>query len=277
MFRVFGKVLFYLFTLLSLGAGVFSVVFFWGRGGTAEDIPRTSGIAAMDDGVPVVNEERSSLPTEGAKPEREPQDALKSRGASESVSISGVPFTVQAPFGEWNDPHFQNACEEASVIMVEHWRIGEALTPAHAKEEIRAMESFEERLFGNAIDTSAADTLKLFQEYYQTSDGNVFYDITADQIRGALVEGDAVIVPADGRKLKNPNFVPPGPTRHMLVVIGYDAGTKTFVTNDPGTRNGRSYRYSEAVLMDAIQDYPTGDHLPNKDSRKAMIVIPKGD
>src|SRR4030042_6174940 len=30
-------------------------------------------------------------------------------------------FTTQAPFGEWNDPRQQDACEEASVLIAYKW------------------------------------------------------------------------------------------------------------------------------------------------------------
>ena len=36
-----------------------------------------------------------------------------------------VPFLVQAPFGNWKEPDFQNACEEASMIMAMGWAEGE--------------------------------------------------------------------------------------------------------------------------------------------------------
>ena len=60
----------------------------------------------------------------------------------------------------------------------------------------------------------------------------------------------------------------------MLVVTGYDAEKKEFITNDPGTRKGAGYRYPEQVLFDAIREYPTGKHVPITINRKAMIIVP---
>ena len=61
----------------------------------------------------------------------------------------------------------------------------------------------------------------------------------------------------------------------MIVIRGYDAKTKEFITNDPGTRQGENYRYKSDVLINALRDYPTGNHLPIEAERKAMIIIKK--
>jgi len=79
----------------------------------------------------------------------------------------------------------------------------------------------------------------------------------------------------NGQALGNPNFTPPGPEYHFLLIRGYNPSTDTFITNDPGTRNGELYKYSSDTLFNAIRDYPTGDHLPITSTRKAMIVILK--
>ena len=194
---------------------------------------------------------------------------------TKSSLIPGVPFTVQAPFGEWSDPMFQNGCEEASLVMMGHWLSGKPLTQEIAKQEMLALVRFEDRWLGHSVDTSATDTLKLFQDYYGVTAGEVRMDIKSVDIRTALANGAVVIVPANGRKLHNPHFRQPGPERHMLIIIGYDVSAKQFITNDPGTRYGEGYRYSENVLFDAIDDYPTGKHLPTQIHRKAMIVMQK--
>lgn len=184
-----------------------------------------------------------------------------------------VPFTSQAPIGEWSDTHFQNGCEEASLLMVERWYTGKSLTKEEAKEEILRIEKFEEKRFGTFIDTSIEDTQKILEEYYGIKSSRIARDTAIEDIVKAVEENNLVVLPADGRKLKNPNFRQPGPPRHMLVVIGYDAVTKEFITNDPGTRNGMNYRYNENILYNAILDYPTGDHAPVKSESKVMLVV----
>ena len=40
----------------------------------------------------------------------------------------------------------------------------------------------------------------------------------------------------------------------MLVIKGFTSDGK-FITNDPGTRNGADYLYTESTLMSAIHDW----------------------
>lgn len=193
----------------------------------------------------------------------------------QSSFIENVPFTAQAPFGEWSISTFQNGCEEASVVMAAYWALEKPLTKEIAKKEIIALAEFEDKKHGQSIDTSAKDTEKLFKEYYSIITTEVRTDIAMVDIQETLATGAVVIVPADGRKLKNPNFKQPGPTTHMVVVIGYDAQMREFITNDSGTRNGKGYRYEEEVFYGAIRDYPTGNHLPIVGIHKDMIVVKK--
>ena len=202
----------------------------------------------------------------------EPVPAVK---VSQSSLLENVPFTSQAPFGEWNDSTFQNGCEEAALVMAEYWLTGKVLTKDSAKKEIILLEKFEEKKFGQSIDASTKDTEQLFRDYYGVTTSEVRTDITPLDIQETLASGALVIVPADGRKLFNPNFKQPGPTTHMVVIIGYDKEKKEFITNDSGTRNGKNYRYKENILFSAIRDYPTGDHLPIKEIKKVMIVVKK--
>lgn len=191
----------------------------------------------------------------------------------ESVLIPDVPFTVQAPNAEWSNPLFQDACEEASVVMVQAWVEGKSLTKVFATKEIEALARLEKKEFGHAIDTSIEDTMWLLARYSGITSSKIEKGVDITDIREALASNKLVIVPTDGRKLKNPNFKQPGPSRHMLVIIGYDMATKEFIVNDPGTRRGEGYRYSEDVLYEAILDYATGDHVPVTSTDKVMLMV----
>jgi len=226
--------------------------------------------------VAVPEAEDNVIDSEVAQTRGEPVELkIEPKKVSQSSLLKDVPFTVQAPFGEWSISTFQNGCEEAALVMAAHWVSGKPLTKDIAKQEIMALARFEDKKHGQSIDTSAADTEKLFGEYYNITTTEMRTDITMTDIQETLITGALVIVPADGVKLKNPNYKQPGPTTHMLVVIGYDAEKKEFITHDSGTRNGKGYRYKEAVLYEAIRDYPTGDHLPIKGIHKDMIVVRK--
>lgn len=191
------------------------------------------------------------------------------------AGVNAMPFIVQAPIGNWSNPVFQNACEEASVIMVMRWAQGNAapITAAEALREIEELVDFQKENYGHYLDSSAADTAQLIRDYFNHNGVEAMVDVTAQTIRAELAKGNVLIVPANGRKIPNPYYTPPGPERHMLVIKGYDAETDEFITNDPGTRRGESFRYPVETLVAAVRDYPTGDHEPIGIETKAMIVI----
>lgn len=191
--------------------------------------------------------------------------------------LLNVPFAAQAPFGEWSDPRQQDGCEEVSVLMAMRWvNNRKTISKDEAKKEILAISDYEEKTYGSYHDTSAADTVsRIIKGYYNYDNASVEYNINAEDIISELEKGDLIIVPANGQKLGNPNFTAPGPDRHMLIIKDYDASSDEFITNDPGTRQGENYRYKSDVLINALRDYPTGNHLPIEAERKAMIIIKK--
>ena len=218
---------------------------------------------------PVVTETRP-IDLGEEPPEAEPE-LLPQETEIRTIIHRNVPFTVQAPHGTWSAV-YEDACEEASILMVGSSHQGETLTKEAADKEILALAEYGKKTFGHFVDTSAKDTAKILEDNFGIS-SEVVYDMALEDVQRAVVEGHLLIVPAAGRKLKNPYFTPPGPVNHMLVITGYDAEQKEFVTNDPGTRHGEDYRYAQDILYSAIRDYPTGRHLPNPEERKAMIVV----
>lgn len=215
--------------------------------------------------------EQTIPPVPESKPEEKATSTLP-----KSINYH-VPFTSQAPTAEWGKQIFQDGCEEASALMVKAWRDGETFTTASAREKISALAIWQQKKFGHSVDTDAADTRRfLLEEFLKVTDTTIQYDFTLDELIDATQTG-ILIVPTNGRKLGNPNFTSPGPLQHMLVIVGYDAEDHQFITNDPGTRKGEGYRYSETTLYTAIRDYPSGKHLPITEEHKAMIVIPDAE
>lgn len=189
-----------------------------------------------------------------------------------------VPFTSQAPLGQWEDDRYQDGCEEASVLMAMRWVQGKkSIAAQEATTQIEAMAAFEQNNYGTYHDTSAEDTLaRIITGYFHYTKASVKTGIGAKDIRDALYAGNVVILPLNGQKLGNPNFTRPGPERHMLIVIGYDPVTDEFITNDNGTRKGAGYRYKTRVLEGALLNYPTGYHQPLTGTEgTAMIVVSK--
>jgi hypothetical protein len=199
----------------------------------------------------------------------------------DSVNLD-VPFTSQAPTGNWKEEFFQDGCEEASALMAMGW-IGKTKlgTPVNIEQQIKKITAFEKQQLGNMIDISSEDTAKLMREYFEYPNIEVRNQITVVDIKKELAKGNLVLVPAFGQALKNPNYTAPGPITHMLVIKGYDDVKKTFITNDSGTRRGKDYEYDQQILFDAIWTYPTSKQhamAPEKSQReKSMIIISKNE
>lgn len=190
--------------------------------------------------------------------------------------IQTVPFVAQAPFGNWADPRQQDGCEEASVLMAAHWLKGtKTLSQQQSLNELLQLSAFGEQNYGTYHDTSIRDTARFFEDYYNHDAVEILSDADIDTILDNLQAGHLVIAPTNGRLLQNPNFTAPGPEYHMLVIIGFDSVKKEFITNDPGTRQGTSYRYPYQRLYEAIADYDTGQHIPRSGIEKTILVVQK--
>jgi len=189
-----------------------------------------------------------------------------------------VPFAVQAPQGQWGEQMFQDGCEEASMIMALSWVRGEKIIHlTDARDRIVQLSHFEKEQYGFYLDVSTEDVARAIREYYRHEEIEVVYDFTKEELIESIYSDSpsVIIAPMNGQKLGNPHFTQPGPERHMLVIIGYDPETKEFITNDPGTRQGKGYRYNEDILYAAIRDYSSGYHEPIEKEQKAMIIIKK--
>jgi hypothetical protein len=189
-----------------------------------------------------------------------------------------VPFSPQAPFGDWSLP-YEDACEETSAILVDAYYRNKALTADIVNQEILAVVAWEKIKFGYYENTSAAETAVILREYFGYKRVDVLYNITIDDIKNQILAGRPVIVPLDGRLLGNPYYTQPGPVYHMLVIKGITKDGN-FITNDVGTRRGQNYVYNSQVLFDAIHDAPKGGPAwpadPEayiKTGNKAMIVV----
>ncbi len=198
-----------------------------------------------------------------------PTVILNTSSAISSQINLAVPFTSQAPNGNWDAIH-EEFCEEASVLMaisyVNGWPIS---SPDMADQKMFEIKAFEENRFGYYKDTTAEETATILREFYKYDKVKVVYDPTVESIKMALAESRVIIIPAAGQELGNPYFTPPGPLYHMLVIKGYTKAGN-FITNDPGTRHGADYIYNPGVIMNAIHDWNGGNVLNGK---KVMIVV----
>ena len=191
----------------------------------------------------------------------------------EVIVKQDVPFTSQAPDAQWDMAIFQDGCEEASAIMAMSWVKDETLNLQISKEKIIAISNYQAKNLGGDRDISTYDTSELIQNYFGYN--NIVYkqNVSLNDLINEISNGNIIIAPIDGQKIGNIYFTPPGPINHMLVIIGYNSLTQEFITNDPGTKWGKGYRYNEDVLFNALRDYPTGYHKENLEVNKNIIVI----
>lgn len=186
-----------------------------------------------------------------------------------------VPFTVQAPTGDWSQP-YQDACEEASVLMVKEYyaKSGtKVINSATATKEILAMVAYQDKLFGFNRDTTSAETAKFAEGLYGLGRSEILENPTLEQLKERLNKGQPIIIPVAGQLLKNPFFTPPGPTYHMAVIRGYTKNNQ-FIVNDPGTKRGNSFLYSFETIMSAIHDWNGGANIL-EGKKNVLILHPK--
>ena len=178
-----------------------------------------------------------------------------------------VPFTVQAPFADWGDP-YQEACEEAALLIVHSYLAGNVLTKEQADKDLLALIAWEEQQ-GFAQDITLTELAEVAEAYYGYR-AEVIQNPTKEEIQKQISLGNPVIVPAAGRMLGNPYFSGEGPWYHMLVITGYDG--KRFITNDPGTRHGEGYKYKHQILMEAIHDWAGVKEEIQEGGKVALIL-----
>ena len=205
----------------------------------------------------------------GTKPVQ--KDPLAFTGTLPAEANLAVPFTTQAPFSNWDYP-YQEACEEASSIMVDAYYKGKTgqIPAADAQKEILDIVAYEKSTLGFYEDTNATQTAQFIKGFFGYDNVIVKPLTSPDDIKQAVALGYPVIVPFAGKLLGNPNFRNGGPPYHMLVIRGYTP--KLFITNDPGTRNGLQYTYTYDTVMNAAHEW-VGDAASITKGKKMMIVV----
>jgi hypothetical protein len=226
---------------------------------TSESKPITQNPSTPTN-TPVINKPTTTPSTSDPKPVVIPK-----------VLLLPVPFTSQAPTANWDEKIYAEGCEEASALMASQYFAGNEQTNLPADfvlTEIKKSTDWEMEKFGYNLDIDTAETARLIKEFYGLN-AEVISGFNEQDVKTFLAQGKLVLLPADGRKLGNPNFRAPGPPYHMLVIKGYN--TLGFVTNDPGTRKGLNYSYTYETLYEANGNY---DHSTESvDLSKKMVLV----
>ena len=218
-------------------------------------------ITKEDDTTPVVTLEQFNQ-----QESRSVDKHVDSQQLPKEINLD-VPFTSQAPEKNWEEP-WQDACEEAAVLMLDAYYNDYGLSVLSVKDEILKMVEWEEgQGWGGSI---VIEKVKQFAEKFQISNFKfqIVEDPTVEDIKQYIANGNPVLVVASGKDLPNPHFKDGGPDYHALIIRGYTEDS--FITNDPGTQFGKNFQYNYNDLMSAIHDWNDGDV---KNGRSVILVI----
>ncbi|OGH84447.1 MAG: hypothetical protein A2261_01560 [Candidatus Magasanikbacteria bacterium RIFOXYA2_FULL_44_8] len=190
-----------------------------------------------------------------------------------TVNLS-VPFTSEIPNGKWVKP-WNNACEEAVIVMIEQYYLGNKKSYLTKTEAIKLMSPLfpiEQKLFGYDSDTTIEENNTIINDY--TGFGSyIKNDPTIAEIKNELASGRPVITAHYGYDLHNPN-IPwrrGGSYYHVMTIVGYDDAAQKFITNDPGNHaTGLDYRYKYAIIMGSLHDF---DHATKTADGPARVLF----
>lgn len=252
----------YLILIIILAFSVAGIFFFKSKNKpAAPSLPIATPYSGADTATPPTSNQNT-------KPDNTNNAENPTTTLPEQVNLK-IPFTSQAPHQNWEDPYGE-FCEEASALMVVSYIQNQPILSADdADKKLLAIKDFEEKKFGFHLDTTAEQTAIILREHFNLTKVELVENPTSLDIKTALADGKAVILPLAGRELGNPYYQQPGPLYHMLVVKGYTKNG-SFITNDPGTKRGADYIYTESVLMNALHDWNDGDVYNGK---KVMIIV----
>ncbi len=187
-----------------------------------------------------------------------------------------VPYVNEAPLGVFSGP-WKNACEEASISMVEAYYLGQKTVEKNEAEEfMRMLFEKEDILYGLNSNSDTVRTTEIINRY-SSYGAFIKENPTIEEIKSEIDQGRPVLTPNYGFGLKNPNipFLLSGSSYHMVVVIGYNDETREFITNDSGdAKTGAGYRYGYDLFMLAIRDYDYSTNTVSGPSR-AIFTFPK--
>ncbi|HEX6547108.1 MAG TPA: C39 family peptidase [Candidatus Dormibacteraeota bacterium] len=220
----------------------------------AQPVPSTAVVVSAP---PTPTETPSAAPTPTPTPTPLPP----------SVFIQHVPFTVQAPFANWDRAH-EEYCEAAAMLMVGRYYQGQKypndrIPPADADAAMGQIVQWERATWPGVLDLSLDKVGQVGQHFYNLQP--VVADATLDNVQHALADGQPVIIPVMTHGLPGGQAISPyysaGNVYHVIVLTGYD-GTKMY-TNDAGISQGQNYPYQWSALDTAI-GAQVGKYNPGK-------------
>src|SRR5688572_17586663 len=189
-------------------------------------------------------------------------------GSPKAAEID-VPFTSQAPQGDWSQP-WQDACEETSIYMVASFYADDPIKREEAVRRIREILKVKNETIKVSYDESLETIAALIDELGMPWTTELKLDPTPEDLKAEIAAGRPVIVPVYAPELRIPYYQA---EYHVLVLTGYDDGLGQFIVNDPGTASGEGLRFDQDVFMAAIHDLNPRD----KDAGRKAVLFTRQD
>jgi hypothetical protein len=164
-----------------------------------------------------------------------------------------VPFTSQAPAGDWSEP-WQNACEETSIYMVTSYYKNDPIKRDEAVKKIQEILAVKNQNFKVSHDESLETIAELIKTLGLPIDAQIKTDPTVDDLKAELAKDRPIIVPVYSPSLWSSSYHGGGADYHVLVLTGYDDEQGVFIVNDPGSTNGQGLQFPYDKFMAAIHD-----------------------
>lgn len=175
-----------------------------------------------------------------------------------------VPFTSQAPTGNWSEP-WQNACEETSVYMVTSFYAEDTIRRDEAIKHIKEIITAKNEEFQVSADESLEKISELIKLLGLPWSTEIVIDPTLEDIKKQLANNQPIIAPVFAPAL---NYGAGGPDYHVMVMTGYDDNTSEFIVNDPAMKNGKGVRFKYDLFIKAIHDLNQTNY---KAGKKALL------
>jgi len=202
-------------------------------------------------------------------------DKQKEADKQKEIANLDVPFISEAPEKIWSGPWI-NACEEASVTMVDNFYIGKnKISPKEAAILMNKLFAWQNKIYKSNANSNASRTTEMVLKNNLSFKTQIVRNPTLEQIKNELRAGRPVISLHYGLDLKNPDLVfrRNGSAYHMLVIKGFDDNTEDFIVQDNGShKNGVDFRYKYDILMSSLHDY---NHKTNRTDGPATVIFTK--
>jgi uncharacterized protein YvpB len=189
-----------------------------------------------------------------------------------------VPYINEAPDDNWTGP-WKNACEEASMAMVEKYYFGKsAVAVKEAKVFMTMLFTKQNNIWGSNADSDAKRTAQLINDY-TIYNAKIIDNPTVEDIKKEIQQKRPVIALHYGFDLNNKDIpfvpLPRGTSYHMTVVVGYDDDTREFIVNDTGDRkDGKNHHYDYDLFVNSLHDFDFKVHKANGPAR-VIFTYPK--